>query len=119
MDTIVAAISDLFFTVKVIDAAKKAGRKAKFVKALEPALASLRDNNSTLLVVDLNCRDMDTVELIRAVKSDPALSQVRTLGFLSHVQEDLKQRAVEAGCDQVVPRSVFSDRVNDLLAAGA
>jgi hypothetical protein len=38
------------------------------------------------------------------------------LGFVSHVQEDLKQAALAAGFDRVVARSTFSDKARELLA---
>jgi hypothetical protein len=37
------------------------------------------------------------------------------IGFLSHVQGDLKLKAHEAGCDMVLPRSAFSQNLPQLL----
>jgi hypothetical protein len=37
------------------------------------------------------------------------------IGFLSHVQGDLKVKAQEAGCDMVLPRSAFSQNLPQLL----
>ncbi|MGB7329904.1 MAG: response regulator, partial [Terriglobales bacterium] len=37
------------------------------------------------------------------------------IGFLSHVQGVLKQKAHEAGCDMVLPRSAFSQNLPQLL----
>ena len=37
------------------------------------------------------------------------------IGFLSHVQGDLKQKAHEVGCDMVLPRSAFSQNLPQLL----
>ena len=37
------------------------------------------------------------------------------IGFLSHLQGDLKAKAVEAGCDIVMPRSAFSQNLPTLL----
>jgi hypothetical protein len=37
------------------------------------------------------------------------------IGFLSHVQGDLQQKAHEAGCDMVLPRSAFSQNLPQLL----
>jgi len=37
------------------------------------------------------------------------------VGFLSHLQGDLKLKAVEAGCDTVMPRSAFSQSLPNLL----
>ena len=37
------------------------------------------------------------------------------VGFLSHLQGDLKAKAVEAGCDSVMPRAAFSQNLPNLL----
>ena len=41
------------------------------------------------------------------------------IGFLSHVQGDLKQKAHEVGCDMVLPRSAFSQNLPQLLRGTA
>ena len=37
------------------------------------------------------------------------------VGFLNHLQGDLKAKAVEVGCDTVMPRSAFSQSLPNLL----
>jgi hypothetical protein len=37
------------------------------------------------------------------------------IGFLNHLQGDLKAKAVEVGCDTVMPRSAFSQSLPNLL----
>ena len=37
------------------------------------------------------------------------------VGFVSHVQTELKQRAQEVGCDTVVARSVFAQNLPAIL----
>jgi hypothetical protein len=37
------------------------------------------------------------------------------IGFLSHIQGELKVAAAEAGCDMVLPRSAFSQNLPQLL----
>jgi hypothetical protein len=40
---------------------------------------------------------------------------VSIIGFLNHLQGDLKMKAIEAGCDAVMPRSAFSQSLPVLL----
>lgn len=108
---ILVVMSDLFFTVKIIDSAKKIGLAAEFVKDKILALEKARANPA-LIVFDLNCEAVDPIALIAAVKAE---TNVPMLGFVSHVQTELKQRAIDAGCDRVVPRSVFAQQLPDLL----
>jgi hypothetical protein len=37
------------------------------------------------------------------------------IGFLSHVQGELKQKAHETGCDMVLARSAFSQNLPQIL----
>jgi CheY-like chemotaxis protein len=112
---ILAVMTDLFFTVKLMDAAKRTGLAVKCVKSINSAVERAGDGTA-LVVVDLNCREVDSIEVIRRFKSDPALARIPMLGFLSHVQVDKHQEALQAGCDRVVPRSVFSDRAGELIS---
>jgi CheY-like chemotaxis protein len=106
MKKVLAVMSDLFFSAKINDAAKKAGLAAVFVKDKAVALEQLK-SNPVLVILDLNCASADPLDLIRSAKA----AAIPTVGFVSHVQIDLKQKAQEAGCDTVVARSVFAQKL--------
>ena len=104
---VVAVIDDLFFTVKIMDAAKRAGLEIVFVKEEEKAW-ELAQELPTLMIVDLNTKAVNAVDLIQRLKTNPQTKQISLLGFVSHVQVDLKKEALAAGADIVLPRSTFS-----------
>jgi CheY-like chemotaxis protein len=58
-----------------------------------------------LLVVDLTIEGRERAAFAARMKQRPELDGVRTLGFYSHVEQDTRQAADEAGFDLVVPRS--------------
>jgi len=68
-----------------------------------------------LIVIDLNFQGVDALKLVRELKADSATKGIRVLGYLSHVQGDLKLKAQEAGCDTVLPRSAFSQSLPQIL----
>jgi CheY-like chemotaxis protein len=107
-------MSDLFFSVKIIDAAKKFGMTAQFVKdktlALEKAKAQ-----PPLIILDLNCDAADPLGLIAALKADSATAGIGIVAFVSHVQTQLIQQARELGCDTVVARSAFAQNHTEIL----
>jgi CheY-like chemotaxis protein len=109
---VVAVVADLFFTVKIHEAAKRAGTPIVFVKSETDALDKARAG-AALVLVDLNYAAIDGVRLGRELK---ALG-VRAVGYLSHVQVDLKKQAQEAGYDMVVARSVLSQNLPQILGA--
>ena len=122
MDTtpvrILAAVNDLFFVGKITAAAKRVGVPVEFVRS-EPDLLqkteSLSESLPAMLLLDLNDTRLDPVALVARLKADPLRKGVRVIGFLSHVQTDLIRAADQAGCDLVLPRSVFSQQLDDLL----
>jgi CheY-like chemotaxis protein len=116
LKSVVALLDDLFFTVKIADGAKRAGLSATFVKSEDAALTKLREQDS-ILVIDLNFSAIDPVGLIERVKSE--FPNLPTIGYVSHVQTDLRSRAEQAGFDLVLPRSVFSTRLADVLLENA
>lgn len=111
---ILGVMSDLFFSIKIMDEAKRLGMRALFVKDQVRAagcIASL----PRMVVLDLNCTTVDVFAILREMKAADATQQIPVLGFVSHVQTELRQRALAAGCDVVVPRSVFAASLPELL----
>jgi PleD family two-component response regulator len=111
---IVAVLSDLMFTVKIQEAAKRAGLDVVFVKTLDAAFAQAKDNPA-VMIVDLNTTALDALEFISKLKSNDETKEVNLLGYVSHVQGDLKQAAQEKGCDTVIARSAFSQNLPTIL----
>ena len=111
-------IEDLFITAKINEAARKLGVKVAFVKNEKEALAELVSgedaNKPALIVFDLNNANAKPMTTIPKLKTKLKRS-VSIVGFLSHLQGDLKAKAVEAGCDVVMPRAAFSQNLPNLL----
>ena len=111
---VLAVIEDLFFTVKINEAAKHAGLAVQFVKSETDAVESAKSQPS-VIVIDLNCASIDPLRLIGELKSMPEVQGINLLGFVSHVQGDLKQKAQEAGCNMVLARSAFSQNMQQIF----
>lgn len=111
-------IEDLFLTAKINEAARKLGVKVAFVKNDKEALADLTsgedENRPSLIVFDLNNANAKPLTVIPKLKAKLKRS-ASIVGFLSHLQGDLKAKAVEAGCDVVMPRAAFSQNLPNLL----
>jgi len=111
---IIAVMTDLFFSVKILDIAKKLGMPVEFVKEKAVVLEKVREKPS-VVIFDLNYEAADPLDLIQKIKGDPETKRVSTIGFVSHVQTELKMRAQQSGCDMVVARSVFAQNLPDIL----
>jgi hypothetical protein len=111
-------IEDLFFFAKINETARKLGIKVAFVKNEPETVAKIidtpEDERPSLIVFDLNNAAAKPMTLIPKLKSK-LKKGTSVIGFLSHLQGDLKAKAVEAGCDIVMPRSAFSQNLPTLL----
>jgi len=110
-------IEELFFVAKIQETAKKLGVKVAFVKNDKDALDTMMEGEQdkpALIVFDLNNANAKPLTLIPKLKTKLKKS-ASIVGFLSHLQGDLKAKAVEAGCDVVMPRSAFSQNLPNLL----
>jgi CheY-like chemotaxis protein len=113
---IFAFVDDLFFQAKIQETARKLNVKVEFCKAEKDLLERIKLNGEekpSLIIFDMNNVNAKPLTLIPKLKAK--LKKTSIIGFLSHVQGDLKQKAHEVGCDMVVPRSAFSQNLPQLL----
>ncbi len=111
-------IDDLFFIAKISETARKLGVKVAFAKNEKEQISALTDaaeeDRPGLIVFDLNNANAKPMTLIPKLKNK-LKKTTSIVGFLSHLQGDLKAKAVEAGCDTVMPRAAFSQNLPNLL----
>jgi PleD family two-component response regulator len=112
---VLAVLSDLFFSVKLADAAKRNGLALEFVKEHKQVLDKAAGEHPSLIVFDLNFEDAEPLKLISALKSKSETKGISLIGYLSHVQGELKLQAQEAGCDMVMARSAFSQNLPQIF----
>ena len=114
---IFAFVDDLFFLAKITETARKLNVKVEFLKSDKEVLERIGQNgnqNPSLIIFDLNITSAKPLTAISRLKSK-LKKKTTMIGFLSHVQGDLKVKALEAGCDMVLPRSSFSQNLPQLL----
>ncbi|MGA3345245.1 MAG: response regulator [Terracidiphilus sp.] len=111
-------IEDLFFLAKIQETARKLGVKVEFIKGDKESVARLTDlpeaERPKLVVFDLNNLNAKPMTLIPKLKTK-LKKATSIVGFLNHLQGELKAKAIEAGCDAVMPRSAFSQTLPNLL----
>ncbi len=115
---IFAFVDDLFFQTKIKDTARKLNINVEFVKTDQDILDRLEQNGQqppSLVIFDLNNANAKPLATIPKLRSKLKKATTSILGFVSHVQGDLKLKAQEAGCDAVMPRSAFSQNLPQIL----
>jgi CheY-like chemotaxis protein len=103
------------FTSKIKTAAGQLGVPVAFAKSSGGALDQMRKDAPSLVIFDLNSARTDPLATVAAMKGDPALASIPTIGFVSHVQTDLIDAARRAGVGDVMARSAFTARLAEIL----
>ena len=112
-------VDDLFFSIKIKTAARLVNAEVYFERSGDRTLETIREKGPRLVVFDLDSTKLRPIETVKALKADPELRRLETLGFVSHVHADTIAAARAAGIDQVLARSAFADRLGAILTAAA
>ena len=117
--SLVACVEDLFFRSKIDATARHLNVPVRFVDGRGLPGAS-REKGTAAALVELSASDC--LDAIREIRENEATRELPVIGFLSHVDRELAQKAESVGVTRVMPRSQFSetlpDLVMDLLAPG-
>ena len=111
--TIVACLDDLFFRSKIEATARHLNVPLRFTGAGDLA-KTCRDGTTAAVLLDLSANG-NPLGVVTELRNDAATRDLPIIGFLSHVDRDLAQRAESSGVTRVMPRSEFSERLPDLI----
>lgn len=114
--TVLVLVDDLFWRSKIEFAIKSAEANAVFASDPGQTNGTDSDPKLCLVIADLSMRK-PPFEWIAAFKKDPKATRVPVIGFFEHARKDLKEKAVESGCDEIMPRSAFAEQLTDLVMA--
>lgn len=112
---ILVAVDDFLFRSKIRTTAKQAGVDVAFPKTPDEMLEQARTLKPSMAIFDLNSVALAPIATIAAMKQDPALASIRTVGFVSHVDTSRIQDARAAGTDEVMARSAFAGQLAEIL----
>jgi PleD family two-component response regulator len=114
---ILAVLDDLMFSSKIKTAAAQLGVAVAFARSEDAALAQMRKTPPpSLVILDLNNPRTNPLGIVSAMRQDPALASIPTVGYASHVQTDVIDAARQAGLGQVLARSAFTLQLGEILS---
>lgn len=111
---ILAILDDLLFSSKIRSTAGHTGATVAFARSSQAALDQMRATPPSLVILDLNNPRTDPLGIVAAMKADPALATIRTVGYVSHVDTTTIEAARQVGVD-VMARSAFVSALPELL----
>lgn len=107
---ILVLVDDLFWRTKIEHAVHSAQATVAFVSEPSELVATVDPATTVAVLVDLSLRK-EPFEAIAALKKKAKTKDIPVIGYYEHVRKDLKEKAEKAGCDQVLPRSTFSQNL--------
>jgi len=113
---ILAVLDDLMFTSKIKTTAGQLGVTVTFARSAEAALDGMRKAAPSLVILDLNNARTNPLGIVAAMKQEPELASIPTVGYVSHVQTDVIDAARRAGVGDVMARSAFTQQLPELLS---
>lgn len=115
---VLVAVDDLMFSSRISTAAKAVGAAIRFTRSVDAVVGAAREAAPALVIIDLNAARMQPLAILAALKGDPALAAIPTVGFVSHVDTATIEAARGAGVDRVLARSAFVEQLPALLGSG-
>ena len=112
---VIAVVDDLFFASKIRGTAEALGVAVSFPRHADGVREVIQCNPPALIICDLHSQKLDLMELAKSLKTSADTKDIPLVGFLSHVQTDLRTAAEEAGFDRVMPRSLFTTNLAAIL----
>ena len=109
MAQVVAAIPDLFFRAKVLEAAKALAVEVEVARDADEILQQVRRAKPRLVLMDLQAASLQPLETLVALDGIPVV------GFLAHEEAALREQAVAAGCGEVLTKGQFSASLPTIL----
>jgi CheY-like chemotaxis protein len=112
MAQVLAAIPDLFFRSKVLEAAKALSVEVDVARDADEVLQKVRAEKPRLILMDLMAAAVQPLETLRTLQGIPVV------GFLAHEQVELREKALAAGCSEVLTKGQFSASLPSILQRG-
>ena len=113
MSSCLAIVSDMVFASRITGTAAKLGTPCQVVGDLRSLESALSESEPKTVLVDMNLEGLSAGEAIRTVKS--LRPGARVIAFFSHVQTELMEQARSAGADDIWPRSLFVQNLQQVL----
>jgi PleD family two-component response regulator len=113
---VLAITADLLFAARVRSTAAAVGTDIILARNADELMRFAHERAPRQIIIDLDSRKVDVIQLITDLKRDAALTSIPILAYVSHVREDMISAARTAGAERVIARGSFVKQLPALLA---
>jgi CheY-like chemotaxis protein/two-component sensor histidine kinase len=100
------------------DVLEMSGHRARVARDARSGLKLARELKPDLILCDIGLPGMDGYEFTRIARADPALARTRLVAVTAYAQPEDRDRALQAGFDDRLPKPASPDRLDSLLRGG-
>jgi DNA-binding NarL/FixJ family response regulator len=104
---------DMMFTSRITGTARDLGFEIKVARSQDLLEKLIQSHPPAALIIDLANPGLNLSTLLTAAKAASPAATIVAYG--SHVDSETLKEACQAGCDLVLPRSQFAERLRELL----
>ena len=96
---------------------QRAGHQVATAGDGEAALIAMREQQPTVVLMDMNLPVKDGWTACREAQQDPSIAEIPIIALTAHAMEEDKHRALEAGCSDYATKPVdFPDLLTKISA---
>jgi len=114
-ETILVAVTDIFFYTKVRDALLPKGYRLEKARQQQDIRDKAGSTNPSAVILNMNDQTLDAFQALETLKADPRSNAIPILAFANHEEVDTWNRAKALGVTKIVSRNEFSARTRDLI----
>ena len=114
-NTVLVAITDIFFYTKVRDALLPRGFKLERARSQEDIAGKASTTAPTAVILNMNDETLNAFKVLETLKADPTFKTIPILAFANHEEVETWNRAKALGVTKIVSRNEFSSRMYDLV----
>ena len=114
MARVLCLVRDLIDRVKVEAAASGLNFDLAFVSTKEKFLENVSDQLPSVMILDLDL-NQHSISILDSLKGSEEFVKVPKVGFYQHSNVENANLAKDSGCDIILRRSVFSEKLPGIL----
>lgn len=117
MHMVLGLVHDLFFGARIRETARALSVPCEIVKDPAVLLERAAAAQPSVVIVDMSLRSGDPAAAVRALKADGRTSTISVVGYLFDSDDAAIRAARAAGCDKVLSRGGFTQRLAEIIGS--